>query len=253
MLKNDLFDNGFKPGDTPFWSWESLSWYFMYMEKYQLYLGLFLMFLVGVFFCLKRDIFRKNVELVVFIAGNYVLFTLMHKDIRYTMPMLVGVSVLSVFWIGRVQSKFSRRLIQALLLLYCGLSFWFMSFGTTLFPEGELNFHGINFFEQKAFYHSLPSKAQWHQEEIFQIISEFPAENRQLACGGLDSQHYNNWGYVYYGLIYGVTVEEEKEKPGFIASRAPKLPAAPKGYKLFKSFDLPDDSKLALFKREKSS
>lgn len=250
MLKNDFFPNSFGSGDAPWWSLDAQLYYWGLLGSAQLFLIPFLMFLAGLGLSLAVRKYReRNLVPVLFTAGNYFLFTLIHRDPRYTMPMLVGVSLLAVFWVGEIKPRWMRTAATVSAALYCAFAFWAVSFGTGLIPKDVgLGRHIV--FAQHGYLIGPPTHEEWHQEEVVRMIAGQPSGEKDMTFRGLDTMYFNSWGLYYFSRKYRVDFQQAADRTTYLLLREMKEPAVPRGYKRIKRFDLPDSSVLELLERQ---
>ena len=251
MLKEDLITSSLETGKPPFFNWDAQLFYFWVLEQNQIFLVPFLMFLTGLILSVtSKTYWAKNKMVVLFVLGNYLLFNLIHRDLRYTMPMLVGVSVLAVFWIGEIQNILVRNAVLVLTVVYCGFAFGVVSFGSERFPK-EVRLGPLMVFSQQGCMLGAPSREQWHQEEAVKWISEQPSGDRNMTFKGMDTIYFNYWGLYYYSRKYGVEFKQFDDQADYLLWRESTAPPVPRGYRLINRYDLPDTSVLELMKREK--
>ena len=231
-------------GDPPAYAWYSISYYWNQLMP-QLYLVPFCLFILGSLISLLwKEARIRNRALLLFIVGNYVLFTLLHKDPRYTMPMLVGVSLVAVFPFSLIKNAALKALLSLLLLTYCAHAFYFISFG-----HGALSFKGVPFMNAQGYLIGAPSHENWHQEELVQTIDGYPPEEREVASSGLTLMYFNDYGLSYYAKRYGVRTKGIDERPAFLLVREPVEPSLTKDYRVVQKAVLPDGSTVELWKR----
>jgi hypothetical protein len=164
------------------------------------------------------------------------------------MPILVGISVLSVFSVPLINSAKLKSITTIFIVFYCFFSFWGVTFGYKFLPK-ELKLGPIIFFAQRGYSTaSPPTTGQWHQEDIFKFISQYPESERSLRSDCLDTMYWNNWGLMYYAVRYGVRLTFNNEKTTFLVERKQLFSENPPDYKLIQKFELPDKSILKLFK-----
>jgi len=249
MLREDLVISSLETGKPPFFNWDAQWFYFWVLEKNQLFLVPFLMFLGGLFWsAFSRRVWDKNKILVLFVLGNYFLFNLIHRDLRYTMPMMVGVSALAVFWIGEIGAAWARTMAVVLTVAYCAFAFWAVSFGTALIPQ-QWTLGPLVLFSQQGCMLGAPSRENWHQDEAVKFVAGEPAGDREMTFKGMDTLYFNYWGLYYFSRLYGVNFKPFDDQAAYLLWREKTAPPVPKGYLLIKRFDLPDSSVLELFKR----
>ncbi len=254
MLKTDFFGNGIKSTDGSFWSLDSIFWYLQRFESIQMYLipsAFFLIGFVTIFF--HKGLFEKNLYPFLLIVGCYFSFTLMHHDIRYTMPMLVGVFIVTVYWIELIENRIFRSFLKVLFVFYCCFAFWVVSFGTKLFSK-DVVVGPVVIFDQSGYGTGAPDSTDWHQEDVFKIISQDKTEAKETAWQGPDPDiaRFNNWGIAYYALKYDVKLKSLEERPEYFLKRTYLKMNSYPGYEFFRQFVLPDQSFLYLMKRKYS-
>ncbi len=231
-------------GDPPVYYWYSISYYWRSLW-YQLYLIPFCLFILGLFITLLwKEARVRNRPLLLFLIGNYLLFTPLHKDPRYTMPMLVGVSLIAVFPLSLIKNGMLKMASSLLLFIYCAFAFYFISFG-----QGNLAFKGITFLSAHGYLIGAPTHENWHQEEIIQAIASYPPEEREEAFPGPETLWFNGCGMGFYAKKYGVQTRSIEDRPAFLVLRGATEPTVPEGYYLIQKYVLPDGSLVELCKR----
>lgn len=199
-LLRDLTSYTFYVGKSPdVLSVPGVCNYLKYLINDQLYVFPFSLFVIGIIFCLfRRGFAERNKYPLLMIAGTYVIFALIrNKDVRYTLPMLIAISILAVAWIVTIQTKIFRWILTGLLLTYEIAAFWIMSFGVSWVPNSlECNvLPGIQLvlFKPGGYLIGPPTHEQWHQEEIFRTIAADPNPLKDMVFKGLDTAWFN-WG-----------------------------------------------------------
>ena len=120
----------------PRFSWASFTWYGWNLVNEQVLAPFALAFLVGAALALRRVLRRglaaTNVEPEL-LAGAFVSYLLMtllvHKDPRYTLPMLVYVAVLATGWITTLERRRWRASLSAAVVALATLYFVGVSTG----------------------------------------------------------------------------------------------------------------------------
>jgi 4-amino-4-deoxy-L-arabinose transferase-like glycosyltransferase len=236
-------------------------WYACRFEKIQMYILPTLFFLFGFVSCFfKKDWFKRNIYPFLLIVGSYLFFTLLKHDIRYTMPMLVGCFIFAVNWFELIKSTFLRVFLKTVFVFYCVFTFTVLSAGTHLFPL-DISIGPLVLFNQTGYGVGAPDTTDWHQEEVFQMISEDNTGVKDVYWKGPspDNIRFNNWGIVYYALKYHVNIVNNvlggdfvfkpDYHPGFILERTTEKKISYPGYRLYQEFVLPDQSELFLLKK----
>jgi 4-amino-4-deoxy-L-arabinose transferase-like glycosyltransferase len=248
MLKNDLFGNGLKNGDDPWFTFESLFWYAARFESIQTYFLPTLLFMVGLGLTFIRK-HRPNIYPLLLVFGGYLLLLPIHKDVRYSMPLLVGTSILSVYWIRLIRTDWLKSALTGVVILYCLFSFWETSFAFTGIPP-EIKLGPFTLLKQKGYTTAAPpTHEQWYQEDIFKKLSAYPERDRTLKYDILDTMWFNSWGLSYYALKYDTELVKEGRDVPFYLERTDKPLKDIPNYKVIEKLDLPDGSILRLFQR----
>ena len=134
------------------------------------------------------------------------------------------------------------------IVLYCVLAFWGTTFGFSFLPR-EMDLGPIRVFSQSVYTTACPpTREQWHQEDLFKVISQYPETQRDLRTECLDTIWFNGWGFSYYSQLYGVHLGNTGAISHFLAERKAPPISTPPGYDLLRSYDLPDQTRLCLYK-----
>ena len=249
MLFNDLFSWTQKSDGGHYFEGYTFWFYPRVLETFQLYLIPSLFFLVGMVFTFKSKENRdRNRDLFLLVVGNYSM-TFIKLDVRYTMPVVVGISVLAVFWIFELKKPLQRWLAGGAVTAYCSFAFWAISFGVSFLPA-DLSWGGVELFAQRGYLVGPPIKEQWHLEEIYKLIATYPEAERELGYDGPGSYSLNSWDFYYYSKLYGIPFKSDAEKPMFFVLRGNEPLKAPEGYRVLKTYDLPDGGKAGLFRKK---
>ncbi|HUO57881.1 MAG TPA: hypothetical protein VMV05_06855, partial [bacterium] len=195
---------------------------------------------------------RANTYPLLLILGSYLCFFPIHKDVRYTMPMLVGVAIVGVHWISRIRTQALRLSLALLVGAYFVFAFQGVSFGFQALPK-EIRVGPLKVFAQGGYSTaSPPTTEQWHQEEIIREIANYPENQRSTGVlNDPDTMWFNNSGLNYYALREGVPIVPPEQKPNFLIERTTHGGPNRPGYGLLRRFELPDHSILRLFKKKR--
>jgi hypothetical protein len=255
-LLRDLTSYTFYVGKSPdVLSVQGVCNYLKYLINDQLYVFPFGLFVIGIIYCIFRKGFaERNKYPLLMIAGTYAIFTLIrNKDVRYTLPMLIGISIVAVAWIATIQAKIIRWILTGLFLTYEIAAFWIMSFGVSWVPNSlECNvLPGIQLvlFKPGGYLIGPPTREQWHQEEIFRMMAADPNPLKDMAFKGLDTIWFNWGGNAYFGSLYGVQIKNEDPHPDYFLFRGKEKTGPIDGYLLYKEFALPDGTWAELYKK----
>ncbi len=156
-------------GDPARFSLQSLVFYVRALEGYQLFLPLFLLFIAGVVFLIRR-FSPKWIPVVLWIAGGWCSLLLFHnKDPRYTVPLLPAVALVSAAVLQ------NRRLWSAALACLLLFQHYMVSFGIRHLPERVVLLKGIegplawdwNLYTQTYFrLLGPPAREDWKIEHV---------------------------------------------------------------------------------------
>ncbi len=137
--------------------------------------GLLILFLIGIIFLLVR---RKRFSplIIGWVVFPYIIFTLMtNKDLRYIMPILPGIAVISSFWIFRIQRDVFRRTVIGLAVVI-GL-FTYLYSGPVGLAFG---------------YHRMPVDQYWPLDRVLNdiIVEAAPEEGETVTVRTLTNAAY---------------------------------------------------------------
>jgi 4-amino-4-deoxy-L-arabinose transferase-like glycosyltransferase len=255
QLTYDLLLNGNKAGitegDPAVGTYASNVWYANNAINNQLYLVPFAFFIFGLLYNLRnlKNFGRKNIYPILLIAGAIFIFTfLRNKDARYTLPILVGVAILSTYWISLISKGNVKRIITIILVSYCFLAFILISFGVNFIPA-KLEFGRLNVFSQKGYIIGPPTKEEWYQEKIFNDISKEVGEGTLYINSAPEYMFFNSWGNRYYSKIYSLDIVDSNEAEFIIASRS-NYSSFLSNYNILSQYQLPNNDVAYLMKRK---
>jgi len=221
----------------------------------QLYLIPSIMFLAGLVFCfMKVGRINKNIYLLLMIFGGLFILTLLpHKDYRYSLPILSGVAIIGVYWIGKIKNIKGKNFLGTITVLYFFLSFFIISFGTKLLPQ-SIEFSvggpfGVIAFAQHGYLTGPPRNENWHQEDIFKLMSQSQEANKTFFFEDIVTNWLNGFGLDYYSVRCNMRQVSRSENPTFILIRGRTKQAVSEGYYLIEQYTLPDQSYVELFQK----
>src|SRR5205085_2094648 len=140
---------------------------------YQLFLPLFVAFLVGAF-SLRKQYNAKWLPILLWLIGGWFgLLFFQNKDPRYSAPLLAAVAIVTT-------STFrDSRMRTAVLLAFLVFQHYLVSFGIKSLPEsvvvmkgaeGPLSWHW-NFYTQSYFQlWGPPAREDWHIEHVLNTV-----------------------------------------------------------------------------------
>lgn len=255
QIYTDLINNGtaagVREGDPPVGSFASNIWYFNNLVNNQLYIIPFSFFTVGLAYSFKNigNYLRKNAYPLLLIIGTMFFFTFIrNKDARYTLPALVGVAIIAVYWIFELKDKKYKAILSLSIIVYCLVAFWLISFGGS-FGVHAYNFGNYTIFAPNGYLIGSPTKENWQQEEIFRDISKH-SSNKTLYTGYIpESMYFNSWGNQYYAIFYGINILDDPIKADFLVVASDNPIKDYNIRKVFKSYILPNGTTLELLEK----
>jgi 4-amino-4-deoxy-L-arabinose transferase-like glycosyltransferase len=170
------------------------------------------LFLVGlVIFLIKWD--KKNLILLEWLVIPYLVFVLLrNKDMRFTVPYLPAVSIISVAWLSRLKKVSLKKIIIAVIFIIGIGQFFLFSYTMKYFPPKV----ALNTPVYKlGLYASYPPKQEnWQHKEIFEAIEkDFQHWDKPFALVRVISN---------YNYFHGESFE--------VYTMGNKLPIYPMGY-----------------------
>ncbi|MBU06099.1 MAG: hypothetical protein CL877_09160 [Dehalococcoidales bacterium] len=263
--------HGLKEGDPT----AGVDFWMNYVWALQSSVGgiLFLSFLIGIIFFLVRKKYF-NPLLIGWIVLPYIVFTLMiNKDMRYIMPVLPCIAVISSFWIFRIQRAVFRRALICLTVVM-GL---FTHLYSGFFQRGvDFKVLGASAFGAGV----APNDQYWPLERVLNdiIVEAAPGEGEAVTVRTLTNYpHFQRGGFRNMAAFNDLPIvmksvkrnvgeltdffitKKGKVGPGFserdIGPKKKKLledPSLQRTFPLFKKYSLPDGTYGLVFRRDVS-
>lgn len=256
QLHADLVNNGVsqgaREGDPAVASWASISYYWLNLLNFQLYLVPLVAFGAGLVASWRRPRLRLQAFYpLLLIIGTIGFFTVLrNKDARYTLPMLPAVAVVAVGWISGLERRW-RQWLSIGVVAYSLLAFSILSFGLSLLPSQVVIMAGrqpLTLFAQQGYIIGAPTSENWHMEELFQIIERTQAPAKTLTYAGPDTIWFNGLALNYYAQLYNVSLLSGRNQ--FLAVREPSGNYPIDGYNLLNEWRLPDGQWLRLYQKQ---
>lgn len=254
-IRADLLQNGVNAGeaegDPVVGTLASNSWYFWNLVNFQLYVLPMALFIAGLAW-LRKSSLRANLYPILLIIGTVLVFTMLrNKDARYTLPILPAVAVLATYWLSQLKTRW--MILPAAVAAYCVLSFGLISFGTRALPRDvaiSLGSQHLELFGQHGYIIGPPTKEQWHMQDMFGEILAQNGAGKVLGYGGLDTIWFNSYDLLYYATRDHITIQAT-QPADFIALRGLTPLPSPEGFSELRDWQLPDQSQLVLYQRNK--
>lgn len=168
----------------PVFSADSLFYYLFALINYQISFFGFLVFIIGLLLFIKKKI-KNRLLLICWLLIPYFTFSFIYyKSIRYILPYLPPIAIISSIGILNIQHRKLRSLAVTIIILVSLLQYYSYSFGIKYMPPtltttvaGKVIF----LFNQKGSenameQHRAPLKQDWKTTEILNTISKFLVE-----------------------------------------------------------------------------
>jgi len=142
---------------------------------------IFIPFLIGLI-VLFQKCYRKGLIILFWLIGVYFTnsFVLLRRNIRFFIPTMPAVAIISTFWIGNIKRYRWRYIISAAIIILSFSSFYFSSWGKG--PFATIHGRKINFLGRKLIvspYRKLPKKDDIGIRNVLDIIVK-DGENRKI-------------------------------------------------------------------------
>jgi hypothetical protein len=178
---------------------DSLIFYLHSLISMQAQMPFGLLFGVGLIYSLIRSR-KQSAMLYLWLLSGIASFTFIaNKDVRYTVPVLPAVAILSVCWLrefwlyARANQGLSKRAIALKLALVAPIVAWaFISFFNAQWPaQGQGVFIDTPYFRWMVFarnyfvYDHRPLPDDWSAPEIVRAVAEFPYDENSPSARAL--------------------------------------------------------------------
>jgi hypothetical protein len=191
--------------EPPLFSYYSNLGYINGLASHQMQFPLFVLFFIGL--SLSAIWYRReSMPLYLTILGGLTAFTFIaNKDLRYTVPCLSAVAMLSTCWIGRLPAKWLRATFAALILALGAASFthaqWPAEIRDIYFDYGD--FRWVVFGKNYLDYDRRPSADDWSFPAILKIIGEQSGGRRGTVKVGMvpNLLHFNPSAFALYSQV----------------------------------------------------
>lgn len=195
-------------GDPAIFSLNSIL-YYPFMLIYHTFLPFVLLFLVGLAYLIPPNENRKRI-LILWIALPYLIFTLiLNKDLRYTIPYLPAVAIISSFWIFRMKNKI-RNAIIVLILIIASIQFVMITNDQTLIHSNntvKILFYPFEFPWEGSIFMHTPMEQDWKIEDILYYMNE---DGYQRVVGVVPgTPRFNPQNFEYYKLRENLSLRIE--------------------------------------------
>ncbi len=194
-------------------TWLTWRYYIQSLVEHQLLWPFTVLFIIGLGLFLWHNKNRQQaILLLIWILVPYLLFSLFsNKDIRYTLPYLPAIAVITALGLVRIRHPLNRRVGLILVLSYTFIQFSGLSFGLSqklpmgwLAPRVSLHLGSISLtlYAESVHIASAPRPENWQTQTILDDIiadaSEWSAQHQTLTVAILpNAPFFEPQGFIY--------------------------------------------------------
>jgi hypothetical protein len=195
-----------------------LSWRYYYdaLLSHHLRLPLVILSTIGLVWSLvNKKALLRNGLFILYIIGAYLLLTqYQNKDFRYIQPIIIGFSLLSVFWISLLP-RILKYIGAGVVVALCIFQFLTINWGSVLFPKMAAEYSvsipdplsgstSVTVYRLSGYIIGSPARQDWYQETI--VSKLFPEGTQaatdvapRIAMYYVDAPRFNkeNLGYAF--------------------------------------------------------
>jgi len=199
---------GVSEGDPERLSWQAIVFYVRALEGYQLFLPLFIAFLLGAFL-LSRRYSPAWAPVVLWIVGGWLgLMLLRNKDPRYTAPFLPAIALITAMIVEQ------WRRVVPILIAFLAFQHYLVSFGTRRLPQAIVLEQGTvgpdsydwNLYTQT--YSGLwgrPAHEDWKIDHVLDLVT--PVGGRRVQLGLVpDIPRFDSQAFEFYIALRNLPV-----------------------------------------------
>ena len=193
-------------GDPPIFSLNSVLYYLFNLINNQIFLPCFIFFLIGFIYTIKTKDKNKAI-LLLWIFLPYLIFTfLSNKDVRYTMPFLPPIAIISTSWISKIRNKKMKSVIIASILIITFFQFVAITNGIDAIPHQKViktPFCNINIYSQHVHITHPSVEQNWKIQEILRYINESKNKNQGYQHVGIvpNAYRFQPGAFEYYTML----------------------------------------------------
>jgi 4-amino-4-deoxy-L-arabinose transferase-like glycosyltransferase len=269
---------GRNEGDPAVFSWQSVVFYIRLLEGYQLFLPIFVLFIVGIFWILFRSHEGNSwVPVALWLLGGWLGLTLIgNKDPRYSAPLLPAVAIICA---APLQE---RRAAAVGLFGFLLFQHYLVSFGIPKLPEkivlargiqGPLSWDWNLYIQTYLGVWGKPLRQDWQIERVLKevtsahggtvklgIIPDIPRFDSHAFELCINLRHYpvvinKLWTFdesAFYQNDYVIFSEREQGYPGLTPPDGIRISSYvvdhPQQFHVLDRFELPGRQFIRLYK-----
>jgi 4-amino-4-deoxy-L-arabinose transferase-like glycosyltransferase len=269
---------GKNEGDPPVFTWQSVVFYVRLLEGYQLFLPIFILFIIGIFWILFRT-HKDSSWMPIFLwllGGWTALILIRNKDPRYSAPLLPAVAIICA---APLQKK---RIAAVGLFGFLLFQHYLVSFGIPKLPERVVLAQGLqgplswdwNLYSQTYFgVLGKPLRQDWQIDRVLKevtsahgdtvklgIIPDIPRFDSHAFELYINLRHYpvvinKLWVFdesAFYQNSYIIFSEREQGFPGLTPPDGIRISSYvvdhPQQFQILDRFELPGGQFIRLYK-----
>ncbi len=169
----------------------------------QVFLFSFILIPIFVFIFFKKNFLKSKIFLLGSIFFPYLVFSIIqNKDIRYTLPLLIFVSLISALGIFRIKRICIRNLLILFIFIAGIAQLLTLTFGYPRF-EKLIN---LNLYPHTR----VLEEKSWQIDKIFQILSSEAGKCQKANCKVIvlpDHPYVNGLTYQYFAFLKKLPIE----------------------------------------------
>jgi hypothetical protein len=191
------YEIGIREGDPEVFSLQSLLFYIVKFPSLILFHWL-IYFIIGFYFYLFKELKNKPILFLWMLSGYLILTVLRNKEIRYIMPVLPAVSMISVFWLDKIKWNFYRKVM--IILIPVLLSLMHSIYADLPLKEKWFVPEAVNFIKSQKFYNYYPSVRVVPDHPYFEKNAfRYYAEINNFKC------YFSSWHLFPFFSDYIIT------------------------------------------------
>ncbi|MCK5177441.1 MAG: glycosyltransferase family 39 protein, partial [Candidatus Aenigmarchaeota archaeon] len=203
LLLGHSSDSGAIEGDPEIFTLKSITWYFVGLINHNIFLPFFIVFLIGLFFLIKNisnNKIRTSILLLWILIPWGVFTFIRNKDIRYIMPLLPAIAIISSFWIMNLKKKTIKSLVVLSIVIIALFQFVLITSGVSWLPHEDTistPIGDLKIYSQHVHVTHHPKAEDWKIEEILANINELNYF-RPVICIVPNNYRFMNSNFKYY-------------------------------------------------------
>lgn len=277
---------GTSEGDPEVFTLQSIVFYITALINSQISFVFFIVFIVGLVLGLKSK-HKSNLFMISWIVLPYIVMTLLrNKNDRYTIASIVAVAIISAYWIASLDARKTKAIILSIVVLFGGLQLFTLANGLDIANDLRIEtpIGNVDLYSAGSYGTRPPISDDWKVKAALDSIMVDTSTNPRMYgragyIGIVPDMAYTNgltFGYYSYmkqipfqviSVPYFEALEPFKQnlnnfdylifKSGINSGFSRKqlvqdmydyFEQNNSSYALIKEYELPDDSKLTVYR-----